>query len=130
MNRCVDEPEEELSSYGQSSVGNSPSYRPQSSYKNPEDIPNNYAKPVKSDKEEKLPSYGSSSSGPSSTSGYGGDTSGPSSYGSSGTGQGVSNTSPGYEEAEDPLDPLDDPLDQGIYGNDEGSEYDYTGIKF
>ena len=126
VNRCVDEPEEELSSYGQSSVGNNPSYRPQSSYKNPEDIPNNYAKPVKSNKAEKLPSYGSSSSGPTSTSNYDGTSSGPSSHGTTGTGQEPS----GYGGAEDPLDPLDDPLDdEGIYGNGEGNEYDYSGTQ-
>ena len=126
VNRCVDEPEDEISSYGQSSGGDNSSYRPQSSYKNPKDIPNNYAKPVNPDEKEVLPSYGGSSSG-SSQSSYGGSTSSPSSYGTSGTGPGTGHSSSGYGEAQDPLDPLDDPLDQGIYGHEDGNEYDYSG---
>ena len=41
VNRCVDEPEEEdLPTYQQTGGGSTPSYRPQSSYGNSEDIPN------------------------------------------------------------------------------------------
>lgn len=82
-----------MPSYGQSEGGNVPSYRPQSSYGNPQDIPNNYAQPVK---DKNQPSYGSGTSG-SSPSGYGGSNA-PSvspSYGTSGTSAGTGYSSQG-----------------------------------
>ena len=100
VNRCVEESKgEDLPSYGEYNGDSISSYKPQSAYESPEDIPNNYLQPVEDDK------------APSS------------SYGTSGTSTAVSNyDSPSYSDsygsllADDPLDPLHDPLDNQQYG--------------
>ena len=129
VNRCVDEAGDDLPTYNHFSGDSSPSYRPQSTYKSPEEIPNNYALPVRPDREENRPSYESGSTGSSST-GYGGSSSsGASSHGASGTSPGTGYGSPSYEDSYDPLDPLEDPFDHQQYDNEEIEHDGYSGTQ-